>query len=210
MKPEIICHRGCWRKPAEKNTFEALAQSFRRGWGVETDVRDCDGRLVVSHDPPSRSALDARHLLEEYRRSSAGASLAINIKADGLQSLLRRVLNEFDIERYFVFDMSIPETVVYLREGFHVFVRQSEWEPVPLLYEEARGVWMDCFVRDWIVEDDIVPHVSAGKQVCLVSPEIHGRPAEVVWERLAEMSLDDGRVMLCTDRPEEAREYFHA
>ena len=48
----ILAHRGFWTEPAEKNSREALERAFREGFGIETDIRDRNGALVVSHDPP--------------------------------------------------------------------------------------------------------------------------------------------------------------
>ena len=45
----IISHRGIgFRK--EQNTLGAFAECFKSGFGIETDIRDYNGKLVVSHD----------------------------------------------------------------------------------------------------------------------------------------------------------------
>ena len=48
---ELLAHRGFWRTPAEKNAEAAFRRAFDAGYGIETDVRDRLGELVVSHDP---------------------------------------------------------------------------------------------------------------------------------------------------------------
>lgn len=48
----VVAHRGWWDVPAQQNTLPAFARAFDAGIGVELDVRDCVGSLVVSHDPP--------------------------------------------------------------------------------------------------------------------------------------------------------------
>jgi hypothetical protein len=55
-------------------------------------------------------------------------------------------------------------------------------------------------------------HRAAGKAVCLVSPDLHKRPHLSLWGGLKQAGVflgdgDDG-LMLCTDYPEEAREFF--
>jgi hypothetical protein len=49
---KIISHRGAWLEASEKNTEIAFRRSFDRGFGVETDVRDCAGELVIAHEMP--------------------------------------------------------------------------------------------------------------------------------------------------------------
>ena len=48
----ILSHRGYWISPIEKNKDVAFNRSFSLGFGTETDVRDCAGKLVISHDMP--------------------------------------------------------------------------------------------------------------------------------------------------------------
>jgi hypothetical protein len=206
----IISHRGFWRTPDERNTETAFRRAFEAGVGVETDLRDALGRLVISHDPPGGEACTFRRFLEIYLEYGAASFLALNIKADGLQTLLSQDMSETGIERYFLFDMSIPDTLISQRHGLPVFVRQSEVEPQPYLYKAARGVWMDCFYEDWITEQDVVRHLHAGKHVCLVSPELHGRDPAAFWERLSRWELTGSdHLMLCTDYPDKAEAAFN-
>lgn len=45
----IIAHRGLWKHPAERNTLTAFENAFKTGFGIETDIRDCLGKIVISH-----------------------------------------------------------------------------------------------------------------------------------------------------------------
>ncbi len=56
---QVISHRGYWKSAAEKNTTTAFARSFALGYGTETDVRDLNGELVISHDMPTQPAMTA-------------------------------------------------------------------------------------------------------------------------------------------------------
>src|SRR5262249_41926934 len=144
----IISHRGYWRDPSERNSAGAFERSLALGFGVETDVRDDRGRLVIAHDPPDGSELELAELLRTYGQHDARGPLAVNVKADGLQALLTDAL-EATKARWFVFDMSVPDALGYARASIPYFTRQSEYEPEPALYEGAAGVWVDCFERDW-------------------------------------------------------------
>ena len=45
MRREVRAHRGWWLTPAEKNSKAAFERALAAGYGIETDVRDCDGEL---------------------------------------------------------------------------------------------------------------------------------------------------------------------
>ena len=206
----ILSHRGFWRTRKEMNSPEAFRRSFEDGFGTETDVRDLDGRLVISHDVARRGCLAFRDFLKLYLRWGRGLPLALNIKADGLQTLLKAALGKHGVRNYFFFDMSVPDMRHYLRHRLGVFTRQSEYEREPALYRKAFGVWLDEFESHWITERDIRRHRRAGKRVCIVSPELHGRSYLREWKHYRAMERGTGirDLMLCTDYPEEARAFF--
>jgi hypothetical protein len=206
---KILSHRGYWRSPEEKNLRPAFERSFSLGFGTETDIRDLAGSLVISHDMPGEGVLTARELFEIHQRTSASACLALNIKADGLQVPLAALIEEYAIEDYFLFDMSIPDALVCLRHGLKCFTRQSEYEPDPAFYSRAEGVWIDGFHGEWWDETLIKRHLDAGKKVCIVSPELHRRSHQPFWDILADWSVRfHPALMLCTDLPEDATAHF--
>ncbi|MBQ9496645.1 MAG: hypothetical protein IJR52_03605, partial [Selenomonadaceae bacterium] len=100
-------------------------------------MRDYCGRLVISHD----IANEKSPALEEVFKLLAGAEdkffFAINIKADGLVGALKFLLEKYSLKKYFVFDMSVPQMLWYRNAGMKFFTRQSEFEKIPTLYEEA-------------------------------------------------------------------------
>jgi hypothetical protein len=146
-----------------------------------------------------------------YQRHQSKYPLALNIKADGLQTELKRLLDAFNIENYFTFDMSVPDGIIYCRRGFRTYTRQSEYEPVPPYYELASGIWLDEFDGHWITDDVINRHLELGKSICIVSPDLHKRDFRREWEHYKhlESKIGKDRLMLCTDFPEKAQEFFN-
>jgi glycerophosphoryl diester phosphodiesterase len=206
----ILSHRGYWNQSRPKNSLCAFETSFDLGFGTETDFRDCGGELVISHDPALEGALLADEFFLALSARDKTLPIAINIKADGLQSLLKQSLEKHQLENYFLFDMSIPDAMVSLRHGLRIFTRHSDVETEPHLYHEAAGIWMDAFRDDrWLTPEAIARHLDAGKKVCLVSPELHGRPHLPFWERLHSSGIHEHpRLMLCSDIPESAKLFF--
>lgn len=214
----ILAHRGLWQEPGERNSLPALTKALAAGFGLETDIRDSVGELVLSHDPPGRDPMPLTALLEVYNSYPMAGILALNIKADGLHAALAEALRRHgvDEDRYFVFDMAVPDALGYLKLGMPCFTRQSEVEPVPAFADRASGIWLDCLERDWITSREVVSRCLAGHRIALVSPELHGRAYQGAWQewrdayrRLRRNGAGD-RMMVCTDLPVEARAYFDA
>lgn len=207
---EILSHRGYWKNEDEKNTLESLKKSLAEGFGFESDVRDYKGKMVISHNPAGEFSPDVEQVFKELQSYQDKYCFAINIKADGLKDMLLEQLQEHGIENYFTFDMSVPQMVEYIGKGIRVFTRQSEYETVPVFYKESAGIWIDGFENlDWITEELLLNHIQNGKYVCIVSPELHQREYREFWKKLKSMKLNFKYVMLCTDKPWEAEEYFN-
>ena len=207
----VLSHRGYWKEESEKNQFVAFKRSFKLGFGTETDIRDYNGELAISHDMADESCMKVETFFEIYKSFDNKLPLALNIKADGLQQRLKELIKKFEIRNYFVFDMSVPDGLVSLKYGFNTFTRQSEYEKEPSFYKEAEGIWLDEFHAHWIDEGTIQFHLDNKKKICIVSPDLHKRDYKKEWQHYKEIEkkLHISNLMLCTDQLEEAKEYFN-
>lgn len=208
---DILAHRGLWKSPEEKNKMLSLERAFKSGFGIETDLRDYAGNLVISHDLADGGSCYAEELFAAYRDYGENSILALNVKADGIQGLLKPLLEKYDIKRYFLFDMSIPELVVNARESLLFYTRHSDIENECVMYEQAKGVWLDSFYdKYWLTRDIIERHLMNNKAICIVSPELHGYSYEFAWKMLKENGYHKNRLIsLCTDMPNKAKEFFY-
>ena len=206
---KIISHRGLWIKESEKNSEKSFKNSFQKGFGTETDVRDLSGRLVISHDMPLGGEVELSNFLSlaSSHQPTEQLTLALNIKSDGLANALREELANFPALDVFVFDMSIPDMPSYLNAGFKVFTRMSEVERKAAWIEKSYGVWLDSFNTDWFPNDLIIKLLKLGKSVCLVSPELHGRDHLGLWDQIFSLKESE-RLILCTDYSIEAKNFF--
>ena len=223
-KSTIIAHRGWWEAPEEKNTQQAFVKALQAGFGIETDIRDLDGQLVIAHDMPilSGNPMPVARFFELYNQHTASLAvppvLALNIKCDGLTAALKQLLEAYSIQQYFVFDMSIPDTLHYIRAGLNTFTRWSDIEPEPLLLNQCAGIWSDAFYSDWVSFPLTHPTLSSEafnqQPLCLVSPELHKRHSyKTIWQQwqqqLATATLNPNQLFLCTDFPMEAFTFFN-
>lgn len=205
---KIIAHRGMWFKPEEKNTLSAFKRALQHGFGIETDFRDFDGELVISHDPAGSHSLKAQSFFELCHQYPNADPHAINIKSDGLQKLLMPYLARWSADKYFVFDMSVPDSLGYIRSKINTFTRVSEYEDYQDFDGQATGIWLDSFKDEWYDHQLIRGFSVLGKEIVIVSPELHGRDHHAVWAMLKSLYTSDISLMLCTDFPLEAKIYF--
>jgi hypothetical protein len=209
----ILAHRGWWRDPSEKNAPISFDRALEAGYGIETDIRDRDGSLVISHDMAGADAQSLDDFLTSYVRYPARPTLALNIKADGLAELLAERLGAHGVDNIFVFDMSVPDTLGYLALYMPIFTRRSEYEGGSLLDRSAAGVWLDALVTPFVPPEDLVAALDEGLAVVLVSPELHRRPHEEAWhlwqDVLRGRGADAPACMICTDFPDEADRFFN-
>lgn len=199
----ILAHRGFWLDASEKNSKIAFIRAFDNGFGIETDLRDCNGEIVISHDMPKGDEMS----FDELMRILDGRDLplALNIKADGMGEKIKEILEKYNHTNYFTFDMSIPEMVVQNRLGLRFFTGKSDIIKEPIMLKESSGVWLDSFKSDWFDESEITRILEQNKQICIVSPDLHKREYESVWQKYKNAK----NIMLCTDYPIQAREFFN-
>lgn len=207
---KVLAHRGLWGGTIESNSLNAIRTALENGFGFESDIRDYQEKLVISHNIADSKSFDAETVFKWLNEFDDKYIFAINIKADGLKELIVEYLNKYNITSYFLFDMSVPQMVEFREIGLRFFTRQSEVESFPVMYEDAAGVWIDGFWSvDWITKELIENHIKNGKEVCLVSPDLHGQKNYVdFWNKLKDYNFMSDQIMICTDHPKEAKEFF--
>ena len=195
------------------NSKAAIARALDAGFGLETDIRDSSGRIVISHDPPGlESDLPELDWLMSYADTSGTLGrIALNIKSDGLAHLIVDVSckHNLDLSQVFAFDMSIPDSISFISSKVPMYTRTSEFESEPQFLDFANGVWVDNFTGS-------VPQVrladkfmQAGKRAAIVSPELHGRDYHQTWKAIFESGIYLNPLLeICTDHPFEAATAF--
>ncbi|MEZ8285639.1 hypothetical protein AB4277_12595 [Vibrio splendidus] len=207
---DIIAHRGFWLDASEQNTEIAFIRALSNGFGIETDLRDHTEKLVISHDMPNDNSMRFDTFLQICSQYDDELTLALNVKADGLQEGLKASSIE---NRHFYFDMSVPDMIGYIRKDMTVYSRYSEIETSPALYSKSDGIWLDNFTDERLVIDVLEQFIQDGKKVVLVSPELHKRDESLYWQTLKTFLNSNSQwskyIGLCTDFPSKARDYFY-
>jgi len=207
---KILSHRGFWSEKIAPNSRQAFLNSFENGFGVEFDIRDLDGEIVVSHDMPclKDDIMTFNEFLSLYQTHGDNLKLAVNVKADGMQNSVINLLKKYNVTNYFLFDMSVPDAIAYYKKGLkNIFTRQSDYEDLPSFYSIASGVWMDEFEKEWISKDLIYKNLDSQRDVVIVSPELHKKDNYLArWNFYK--TLNHEKLFLCTDFPQLALSFF--
>lgn len=172
-------------------------------YGVEVDIRSFGDKLVIHHDPFVEG-----ESFDNWIAAYEHGILILNVKEEGLESKLINLMELHEIEDYFLLDQSFPFLVKWSNLGFsRSAVRISEYESVETaltLSGKVKWVWVDCFTRFPLSHEDFIRLQLAGFRLCLVSPELQGRNAELEIPLLATSLSEQGinADAVCTKRPD--------
>lgn len=189
---KLISHR--------RNTLAEL-RATPQHYGVEVDIRSRGPELIIHHDPlvPGESFND---WIAAYRHGT----LILNVKEEGLEARLIDLMREHGIADYFLLDQSFPFLVKWSKAGERrCAVRVSEFESIDTalsLAGKVDWVWVDCFTHFALSGADAARLREAGFKLCLVSPELQGRPADTEIPALAALLAERGITAdaVCTKR----------
>jgi len=224
MKLEIIAHRGnlSGPHPEMENTLATTRAALEQGFGMETDLRrDASGRFYIAHDPqPWTPANDLAAYAELFREFTT-ETIAMNVKELGYEAELIALFRSGALGAgAFYFDFELLETrtpgraqrlIRSLPGGEEVRIASRLSDRGESLEQAlaipAEIVWADEFDSFWLKEEHFQAIHAAGRQVHVISPEIHGFSESERLQRWSDFKRwgVDG---ICTDYALSAREYF--
>ena len=191
---EIVAHR--------RNSVSELAATPVH-LGIEVDIRSRGRDLIIHHDPYADG-----ELLEQWLDQFRHGLLILNVKEEGLEDRLIESMAARGIDRFFFLDQSFPFLVRTAARGERrCAVRVSEFEVVETALSLAGRidwVWVDCFTRFPLDGTAARSLAQAGFHLCLVSPELQGRPADTEIPALRRFLEAEGieAAAVCTKHPE--------
>ena len=191
---ELIYHR--------RNSIEELTSSDAK-YGIEVDIRSNGNDLIIHHDPLFPGLL-FREWIDYYKHGT----LILNVKEEGLEQHLISLMSERQLDKFFFLDQSFPFLVKTANSGeSRCAVRVSEFESVETalsLAGKIDWVWLDCFTKFPIGIAQYKALKNADFKLCLVSPELQGRDADIEIPETANFMRENEMVMdaVCTKRPD--------
>jgi len=182
------------------NTVEQLRQ-VPHEYGIELDLRDSRGKLVLWHDPfPPEDAPAFEDFLPAYRHRL----MILNVKSERIEWAVLDLIKRYNIERYFFLDSSFPMIRQLVQKGeSRIAVRFSEFEPIEsalALAGQVEWVWIDCFTK-MPLTPDTYRQLKRHFKLCAVSPELQGRAVESIADYAAQLA-DYPMHAVCTKRPD--------
>ncbi|MBU6452164.1 MAG: hypothetical protein KGS72_10325 [Cyanobacteria bacterium REEB67] len=160
------------------NQLDALRE-LPRQYGAEIDLRDRGERLILQHDPFADGE-DAEPFFAEYKHGT----LILNIKSERIEHRVHELLRRYDIQDYFFLDSSVP-MIVNLSKAHEkrIAIRYSEFESKETVLNFSGlvdWIWVDCFSKLPLHQAEAELFKKSGFKLCLVSPELQGRPDDIL------------------------------
>ena len=160
----IILHR--------VNTIEMLKKT-PANLGVEIDIRSNGNVLYLHHDPFIKG-----ELFQEWIKYFKHGTIILNVKEEGLEDTILKLMQKYNIDDYFFLDQSFPFLRKTSKEGeSRCAVRVSEYENIDTalsLKGMVDWVWVDCFTTFPLNLEGFKKLKAAGFKLCFVSPELQG------------------------------------
>jgi len=156
------------------------AEVFGAADGIEFDIRDTGGMIVVQHDP----FVGGQLFIDFLKFCPSNKFYIVNVKSEGIERRAIADLEAHGITQFFLLDCSIPMMVRLGKMGERrLAVRLSEYESLSTV--EAMGpfvswVWVDVFTQLPLTNAIETSIRTYGLKLCLVSPELQGQQEKVV------------------------------
>jgi hypothetical protein len=115
-------------------------------YGVEVDLRDFGKKIILQHDP-----FKDGESFEEYLKNYNHGTMILNIKSEGIETKVLKLLRQYNVKSYFFLDCSFPMINFLSSKGErNIALRFSEFEGVDtisLMSKKIDWIWVDCFSR---------------------------------------------------------------
>ena len=155
------------------NTIELL-KNTPLNFGVEVDIRSNAENLIIHHDPFKQG-----ELFEEWIQYFQHETLILNVKEEGLEDRLLKLMEQYRVNDFFFLDQSFPFLKKTASTGEkRCAVRISEYESIETVLSLSgmvEWVWVDCFSNFPLTSNDARKLQDLGFKLCFVSPELQGR-----------------------------------
>ncbi len=137
--------------------------------GVEIDLRSSPSSVYLHHDPFKKGELFSKWI--KYYNHKL---LVLNVKEEGLESRILKILRENKIKKFFFHDQTFSSLLKSMGKT-SVSIRYSEFEELRktnFLFKNIKWVWIDNF-NEIKLEKKFYQKLREKKvKICIVSPEL--------------------------------------
>ena len=142
--------------------------------GVEIDLRDFGQKLILQHDPFKHG-----ECFEEYLKNYHHGTMILNIKSEGIETRVLKLIKKYNVKNYFFLDCSFPMiNLLSLKGEKNIALRFSEFEgldTIRLMSKKVNWIWVDCFSKLPITAQTYKLLKNHKYKLCLVSPELQNQ-----------------------------------
>ena len=150
------------------NTIKDLKKTDKN-FGVEIDLRSNQSDIYLHHDPFKKG-----ELFNKWARSFKHKMLVLNVKEEGLEDKILKILKKNKIKKFFFHDQTFSSLLKNMTKT-HVSIRYSEYESLQktnYLFKKIKWIWIDNFNKIKL-EKKFYQELKKNKvKICLVSPEL--------------------------------------
>lgn len=159
------------------NTIKELLNTPTE-YGVEIDLRDFGEKLILQHDP-----FKDGECFEEYLKNYNHGTMILNIKSEGIEARVLKLIKKYAIKNYFFLDCSFPMINLLSSKGEkNIALRFSEFEgldTIRLMSQKVDWIWIDCFTKLPITSENYKILKNLNYKLCLVSPELQNQNSKL-------------------------------
>ncbi len=145
-------------------------------------MRNDGSKLVLNHEP-----YGGGELFDDYCKKFSHAFMVANVKTEGIEDDVLRILERHGIVNFFLLDLTFPSIIRLSSSGEkRIAVRFSEHEPIEsalAMKGRANWAWVDTFSTLPLDKKSHALLKGAGFSTCLVCPERWGRPRDIATYR---------------------------
>ena len=155
------------------NTIKDLLNTPNK-YGVEIDLRDYQDKIILQHDPFKEG-----ECFEEYLKNYNHGTMILNIKSEGIEPAVLKLIKKYNIRDYFFLDCSFPMINLLTSKGEkNIALRFSEFEgmdTIRFMSQKVNWIWIDCFSKLPVVPENYKTLKILNYKLCLVSPELQNQ-----------------------------------
>jgi len=153
------------------NTKKQLIQ-LPKFYGVEVDIRSYGKKLIINHEP-FKESLTFQSWLKNFNHKF----LIANIKEEGIEYTVLKLLKKFNIKNYFLLDVTVPQIIKLEKDNINALaLRVSKYENFKGIanYKKFyKWLWIDTFDEKIPLKFNSIKQLKLlGHKICLVSPEL--------------------------------------